>query len=92
MRKFRSVLSHIGVIFSGVFLTLAILNRYNPAMGFLTSPISQVFIVIYCLTVLLLAISTIADNRRYAARMHQREEEAERWKKIGVNARKPPQR
>ena len=92
MRKFRSALSHIGVIFSGVFLTLVILNRYNPAMGFLTSTISQIFILIYCLTVLILAISTIADNRRYAARMHQRAEEAERWKKIGTNAQRPPKR
>ena len=92
MRKFRSALSHIGVIFSGVFLTLVILNRYNPAMGFLTSTISQIFILIYCLTVLMLAIATITDNRRYAGRMHQRDEEAERWKKIGTNARRPPQR
>ena len=92
MRKLRSVLSHIAVVFSGVFLTLAILNRYNPAMGFLTSTISQIFIIVNCLTVLLLAIATIADNRRYAARMHQRAEEAERWKKIGTNARRPPQR
>ena len=91
MRKLRSILSHIAVVFSGVFLTLAILNRYNPAMGFLTSTISQIFIIVYCLTVLLLAIATIADNRRYAARMHQRAEEAERWKKIGTNARRPPQ-
>lgn len=91
MRKLRSALSHIAVVFSGVFLTLAILNRYNPAMGFLTSTISQIFIIVYCLTVLLLAIATIADNRRYAARMHQRAEEAERWKKIGTNARRPPQ-
>ena len=92
MRKLRSVLSHIAVVFSGVFLTLVILNRYNPAMGFLTSTISQIFILIYCLTVLILAISTIADNRRYAARMHQRAEEAERWKKIGTNYQRPPQR
>ena len=92
MRKLRSILSHIAIIFSGVFLTLTILNRYNPAMGFLTSAVSQVFIVIFCLTMLILAITTISDNRRYAARMHQREEEAARWKKIGANQQRPPQR
>lgn len=92
MRKFRSALSHIGVIFSGVFLTLVILNRFNPSMGFLTSTVSQVFILAYCLTVFLLGIATIADNRRYARHMHQRAEEAERWKKISTNARKPSQK
>ena len=92
MRKFRSALSHIGVIFSGVFLTLVILNRYNPAMGFLTSTISQIFILIYCLTVLMLAISTIADNRRYTRHMNERAEEAARWKKYGSNLQRPPQK
>lgn len=82
----------MGIILSGVFLTLVILNRFNPSMGFLTSMVSQIFILVYCLTVFVLGVATIADNRRYAARMHQREEEAERWKKIGTNARRPPKK
>ena len=92
MRKLRTILSHIAIIFSGVFITLAILNQYNPGMGFLSSTTSMVFIVVFCLSVVTLGVATIADNRRYAARMHQRAEEAERWKKIGTNAQRPPQR
>jgi len=92
MRKFRSILSHICLIFSGVFITLVILNLYNPTMGFLTSTVSVVYIILYCLTVIALSVATVADNRRYAHHMRQRAEEAARWKKIGVTAQRPPER
>ena len=92
MRTFRSIFSHLSIIFSGVFITLAILNQYNPGMGFLTSTISMVFILLFCLSVVALAVATIADNRRYAKHMHQRAEEAARWKKISTNTQKPLQR
>lgn len=92
MRKLRSILSHIAIIFSGVFITLVILNFYNPSMGFLTSSVSVVYILLYCLTVIALAAATIADNRRYTRHMRQRSEEAARWKKIGSNYQRPPQR
>ena len=85
MRKFRSAFAHLSIIFSGVFITLTILNQYNPAMGFLTSKTSAVFILLFCLSVLSLAVATIADNRHYARHMHQREEEAARWRKINSN-------
>jgi amino acid transporter len=92
MRTFRSVFSHLSIIFSGVFITLTILNQYNPGMGFLTSMVSSVFILLYCLTVLTLAIATIADNRHHARQMYHRAEEAARWKKISSNNQRPPQR
>ena len=79
-------------LFSGVFITLAILNQYNPGMGFLTSGVSLVFILGFCLSVVALAVATIADNRRYAHHMRQKAEEAARWKKIGVNTKRPPHR
>lgn len=92
MRTFRSIFSHLSIIFSGVFITLTILNQYNPGMGFLTSTISSVFILLFCLSVVALAVSTILDNRRYAKHMHQRAEEAARWKKISTNNQRPPQK
>ncbi len=91
MRTFRSIFSHLSIIFSGVFITLTILNQYNPGMGFLTSRVSMVFILLFCLSVVALAVATIAENRRYAKHMHQRAEEAARWKKISTNNRRPPQ-
>jgi len=90
MRKFRSIFSHIAIIFSGLFITLAILNQYNPGMGFLTSGTSLIFIFAFCLSVVALSVATIADNRHYAKHMRQRAEEAARWKKIGTNAQRPP--
>jgi hypothetical protein len=92
MRSFRSVLSHLSIIFSGVFITLAILNQYNPGMGFLTSRVSLIFILGFCLSVIALAVATIADNRRYAKHMHARAEEAARWKKYGNSLQRPPRR
>lgn len=86
MRKFRNIMSHICLVFSGVFITLVILNMYNPTMGFLTSTVSIVYIVMYCLAVIALSVASVADNRRYARHMRQRAEEAARWKRIGVNA------
>ena len=91
MRTFRNIFSHLSIIFSGVFITLTILNQYNPGMGFLTSTVSSVFILLFCLSVVALAVSTILDNRRYAKHMHQRAEEAARWKKISTNNQRPPQ-
>ena len=92
MRKLRTFLSHVSVIFAGVVITLAILHRYNPNMGFLTSGISTVYIILFCLTVALLAITTIADNRHYARHMRQRAEEAARWKKINAASQRPVRR
>ena len=92
MRKLRNILSHIAIIFSGVFITLAILNQYTPGMGFLSSTTSMVFVVLFCLSVVALGVATIADNRRYARHMHERAEEAARWKKYGNNLQRPPQK
>ena len=92
MRTFRTIFAHLSIIFSGVFITLTILNQYNPAMGFLTSVTSGVFIVLFCLSVIALSVATIIENRRYAKHMAQRAEEAARWKKISSNNHRPPQR
>ena len=92
MRTFRNVFSHLSIIFSGMFITLTILNQYNPGMGFLTSTLSMVFIFLFCLSVIALSVATIADNRHYAKHMHQRAEEAARWKKISNNNQRPQQK
>jgi len=85
MRSLRSVFAHLSIIFAGVFITLTILNQYNPAMGFLTSKLTSVFIFLFCLWVIVLAIATIADNRKHTKHMRMRAEEAARWKKIHKN-------
>ena len=92
MRGFRSFFAHAGILFSGVFITLVILNFYNPTMGFLTSTVSTVFILLFCLSVVALAVATIADNRHHARYMRQRAEEAARWKRVGASLQRPPQR
>ena len=91
MRSLRNVFAHLSIIFAGVFITLTILNQYNPTMGFLTSKLTSVFIVLFCLWVVVLSVATIADNRKHAKHMRLREEEAARWKKVSKNNQRPPQ-
>ena len=55
-------------------------------------PDSMVFVVVFCLSVVALGVATIADNRRYTKHMHERAEEAARWKKYGNNLQRPPQK
>ncbi|NLI52866.1 MAG: hypothetical protein GX417_00920 [Clostridiales bacterium] len=92
MRAFRTIFSHLSIIFAGVFLTLVILNQYNPSMGFLTSTASSVFIVLFCLWVIALSVATIADNRHHANLMRQRAEEKAHEKKLGPGRQQPPVR
>ena len=92
MRKFRSVFAHLSILFAGMFITLTILNQYNPAMGFLTGRLASVFILLFCLWVVALSVATIVDNRHHNRYMRQRAEEAARWKRVGANLQRPPLR
>jgi len=92
MRKFRGVFAHLSILFAGMFITLTILNQYNPAMGFLSGRLASVFIILFCLWVATLSVATIADNRHHAKYMRQRAEEAARWKRVGASMQRPPQR
>ncbi len=48
MKKFRRILSHLGVALSLSVLVLTFLEARNPAMGFLTSGWSAIYIVLLC--------------------------------------------
>jgi uncharacterized membrane protein len=92
MRSLRNVFAHLSIVFAGVFVTLTILNQYNPAMGFLTSKLTSVFIILFCLWVVVLSVATIADNRKYAAHMRVRAEEKARARKADERMQRPPRR
>ena len=49
MRKARTILSHVTVILSMMFLTFLVLDQFNPMMNFVDNGISHVLLVALCL-------------------------------------------
>lgn len=64
MRIIRSVLPHITVIISGVFIVLLILEDYNPAMNFINNHVSLGLLWAFCILTILNSIIIIASNRK----------------------------
>lgn len=64
MNLLKSILPHIIVILSGIFIVFLILNSYNPTMNFLTNPISLKLFWAFCILSIVNAIITIVQNRR----------------------------
>lgn len=52
----RAVLAHMNCILGICFLVLAILDWYNPLMGFLTNTVSLTLLVIFCVSSILAAV------------------------------------
>ncbi len=60
----RSVLPHIVIILSGIFLVFLLLDSYNPTMNFTGNEVSMKLFQLYCILSLLNSIIIIAFNRR----------------------------
>lgn len=75
MKGLQNMLAHMTIVFVGVFITLVILNIFNPAMQFLTSSITQIFLLAFCFSALSLAVVTIMENRYYAKLAQRRQAE-----------------
>ena len=50
MRKARTILSHVTVILSMMFLTFLVLDQFNPMMNFVDNGISHVLLAALCLS------------------------------------------
>lgn len=59
----KKLLPHALFIMAVMFITLNILDSYNPAMGFLTSSLSKWLLAIFCVAAALGAIGMIIRNR-----------------------------
>jgi hypothetical protein len=64
MRIIRSVLPHITIILSGIFIVLLILDNYNPTMNFLSNPVSTYLFWAYCILSIINSIIIVAVNRK----------------------------
>lgn len=64
MNILRSILPHIIIILSGIFLTFLILDDYNPTMNFINNTVSNKLFWIYCILSIINSIVTIAFYRK----------------------------
>ncbi len=92
MKGLQNVLAHMTIIFVGVFLTLFVLNIFNPAMQFLTSAVSQIALLAFCFSALSLAVVTIMENRYRAELAHRRELDALRTRQADSVIGRPVRR
>ncbi len=86
MRKFQTVLAHLNLMFGTLFLVLWVINIFNPKMQFLASGVTNVFLVLFCLCAIGLAIVTIVLERRYAAFQRDRAMASARIRRMGQQA------
>ena len=82
MKHFQSFLGNCNIVFALVFLVLMILNQFNPAMLFLASGISKIFLLLFCLSSITMGVVTLVIDYRVEkmrlARERQRQHERAR--------------
>lgn len=59
----KKVLAHICIIFALAFLTLLIIDQVNAAMGFITSQITKIWMIIGNVLVVITCTMVIAGKR-----------------------------
>jgi hypothetical protein len=64
MKMLRSILPHIVVIISGIFMTFLVLDGYNPTMEFVGNPVSLKLLWAFCILSILNSVIIIASNRK----------------------------
>ncbi len=70
MKQLRSILPHIMIIMSGIFIVFLILDNYNPTMNFIDNPVSLKLFWCFCLLTIVNAGITIAANRKEWKQKH----------------------
>jgi hypothetical protein len=64
MKRLIRILPHITIILSAMFITLWILDKYNPLMNFLDSDMSNILLLIFCISAMITAIVMVAQERK----------------------------
>lgn len=64
MSAIRSILPHIIIILSGIFLVFLILDSYNPTMNFINNTVSMKLLWAYCILSIINSIVIISYNRK----------------------------
>jgi NADH:ubiquinone oxidoreductase subunit 2 (subunit N) len=64
MRKILSIIPHITIILSIMFITLWILDKYNPNMNFLDSKLSSILMLILFIMSIITSIIAVVWERK----------------------------
>lgn len=62
---FRIILTHLSIVFSVILLVLYVLNKVNPAMGFLKGKTFEVYLVIHVFFSMSTAIISITPKSKH---------------------------
>lgn len=73
MKVIRSILPHIMIIISGIFVVFLILDGYNPTMNFINNPVSLKLLWTFCILSALNSVITITSNRNEWREKHEKE-------------------
>ncbi len=78
MKKHRlwRVLTHMTLVLSALFLTLLVLDRYNPSMDFIASDVSKIFLLAFALCALASSLAAAVFLFRERRREGQKREGA----------------
>lgn len=72
----KRLFPHICMDLSFIFLTLCVLDQFNPAMHFLSRNIFKIPLMIYLLLVIVQSVQAIAANRKKQKSKQKGEDEA----------------
>jgi hypothetical protein len=64
MKRLISILPHITIILSIMFITLWILDKFNPLMNFLDSKLSNLLLLILFISAILTSIVAVTLDRK----------------------------
>lgn len=64
MKRIIAVLPHVTIILSLMFITLWILDKFNPLMNFLDSKLSNLLLLVLFILAILTSILAVALDRK----------------------------
>lgn len=73
MKRIIRILPNLTIILSLMFITLWILDKYNPMMNFLDSEISNILLLLFFAVSLLTSALTIALDRKLDQKLDQKD-------------------
>ena len=90
MRKLQNILGHANLVLAVVFLVLLVINIFNPAMQFLSSGVTNVFLWLFCFCAIALGALSILQYRRHQAYLHQKAVAAAKARRQTPGPLRPP--
>lgn len=62
--KARKILAAVAMLCAALQVTLVILDEFNPVMGFLIGPAPKIFLCVFSILVLILAIGVLKQPKQ----------------------------